>query len=119
MALPGGTTFSDISRPADPRRLRRNGLPLADLGTSGGSKRNSVHPSFGPAWTQVKLVPRTVLSFSIVLLLSESSPFVHDHWQIGRRILLPGFLVGSQLAHAAVDVEFDAGDVRRIVGGEE
>src|SRR5260221_14777197 len=70
MPLPGGTTFSDISMPADPRRFRRNSLPLAGLGTSGDSRRNSVHASFGPAWTQVKLVPRTVFSFSIVLLLS-------------------------------------------------
>ena len=37
MPLPGGTTFSDISRPADPRNFRRNSLPLTGRGTSGGS----------------------------------------------------------------------------------
>ncbi len=37
------------SRPADPSRLRRNSLPLAGSGTSGGSSRNCVQPSFGPA----------------------------------------------------------------------
>src|SRR5436305_1801525 len=78
MALPGGTEFSDISRPADSSRFRRNSLPLAGSGTSGGSRRNCAHPSIGPAWTQVKLVPRTVLAFSIVRLLSGSGRVVNN-----------------------------------------
>src|SRR5438445_12792197 len=86
MPLPGGTTLRDISRPADPRRFRRNSLPLAGTGTSGGSRRNCAHPSFGPAWQQVKLVPRTVLSFSIVPLLSGSSHFVNNRPHEGKHL---------------------------------
>src|SRR5215831_16851666 len=78
MPLPGGTTFSDISRPADPRRFRRNSLPLTGSGTSGGSSRNCAHPSIGPAWKQVKFVPRTVWSFSTVPLLSGPSLVVSN-----------------------------------------
>ncbi len=37
-----------------------DGGSLPGIGTSGGSRRNCVHPSFGPAWKQVKLVPRTI-----------------------------------------------------------
>src|ERR1700757_5307521 len=86
MPLPGGTTFRDISNPADPTRLRRNSLPLAGIGTSGGSRRNSAHPSFGPAWKQVKLPPRTVLSFSIVRLLSGPELVVNDRRYDGKHL---------------------------------
>src|SRR6516164_824483 len=86
MPLPGGTTFRDISRPADPSRLRRNSLPLAGCGTSGGSSRNSAQPSFGPAWKQVKLVPRTVLYVSIVRLLSGPRLVVNDRRYDGKHL---------------------------------
>src|SRR5262245_30878375 len=69
MALPGGTTFSDTSSPADPRRARRNSLPLAGRGPSDGPRRYCAQPSIGPAWTQVKWVPCTLRSFNIDLLL--------------------------------------------------
>src|SRR5262245_4042958 len=49
-------------------RLRRNSLPFAGIGTSGGSRRNCVQLSIGPAWKQTKFVPRitgwSVISFS-------------------------------------------------------
>ena len=47
-------------------QVQEDSLPLAGSGTSGGSRRYCAHPSIGPAWKQVKLVARTVLSFSIV-----------------------------------------------------
>src|SRR5215813_11367265 len=76
MALPGGTTFSDISRPADSSKLRRNSLPLDGIGPAGGSSRNCAHPSFGPAWKQVKFVPRTIGCFVTAQLLSGSGLLV-------------------------------------------
>jgi hypothetical protein len=66
MPLPGGTTFKDISSPADPSRFRINNFPLVGRGTSGGSSRNCAQPSIGPAWKHVKLAAHTVLSFGIV-----------------------------------------------------
>src|SRR5262249_47453272 len=49
------------------------------IGTSGGSSRNCVQPSLGPAWKQVKFVPRTICSFAIVHLLF---PFwIGDPWK--------------------------------------
>src|SRR5262249_48387400 len=71
---------------ADPSRLRRNSLPLTGIGTSGGSRRNCAHPSIGPAWKQVKWVPRTVLSFSIVPLLSESRLVVNNRSHEGKHL---------------------------------
>src|SRR5262249_10089370 len=49
--------------------------PLAGNGTSGGSRRDCVQLSIGPAWEQVKLAHGTALSFRIVVVLSESSRF--------------------------------------------